>query len=81
MEDDEDGPVNYIIILKDNRLKIRPVMFISKLFIDAESRYWFTEFDIACIIWIVWKIRQFFEGSVYEIVIYINHLSVIDIAK
>jgi hypothetical protein len=48
MKGDQDEILNYI--LKDNRSKIRPIIFMNKLFIDAESRYWFTEFEIAYII-------------------------------
>jgi hypothetical protein len=48
MKGDQDEILNYI--LKNNRLKIRPIIFINKLFTDAESRYWFTEFEIVYII-------------------------------
>jgi hypothetical protein len=48
MKGDQGETLNHIF--KDNRSKIRPVIFMSKLFIDAESRYWFTEFEIAYII-------------------------------
>jgi hypothetical protein len=37
MKDDQSEILDYIF--KNNRLKIRPIMFISKLFIDAEFRY------------------------------------------
>jgi hypothetical protein len=54
---------------------------MSKLFTDVESRYWSIEFEVAYIIWIVRKIRYFIAGFKYEIVIYTNHLSAVDIIK
>jgi hypothetical protein len=37
IEGDQSEILDYIF--KDNRSKIRPIIFICKLFIDAESRY------------------------------------------
>jgi hypothetical protein len=54
---------------------------MNKLFIDIEFRYWFIEFEFAYIIWIVQKIRYFIIEFKYEIVIYTDHLSIVDIIK
>ena len=48
MEGDQGEILDHIF--KDNRLKIRPIIFMNKLFTDAEFRYWFTEFEVAYII-------------------------------
>jgi hypothetical protein len=64
MKGDQSEALNYIF--KNNHAKIRPIMFINKLFIDAESRYWLTEFEIAYIIWTVRKIRHLIIKSKYD---------------
>jgi hypothetical protein len=48
MKNDQSEILDHIF--KDNRSKIHQIIFISKLFIDAESRYWLTEFEIAYVI-------------------------------
>jgi hypothetical protein len=79
MEGDQGEALDHT--LKGNRSKIRPVMFMSKLLTDAESRYWPTEFEIACIIWTVRKIRHLIARSKYDTVIYTDHSSTVDITK
>jgi hypothetical protein len=62
MEGDQSETLNYIF--KNNRAKIRPIIFI-----------------ITYIVWTVRKIRHLIAESKYEIVIYTNYLSAVDIIK
>ena len=37
IKNDEEGPLDHII--KENRQKIQPILFLSKIFTDVETRY------------------------------------------
>jgi hypothetical protein len=79
MEGDQSEALDHT--LKDNRAKIRPVMFMSKSLTDAESRYWPKELEVAYIVWTVRKIRHLIAKSKYGTVIYTDHSSAVDIVK
>jgi hypothetical protein len=53
----------------------------NSIFGSGNKLHQYLRFEIAYIIWIVWTIRHFFAGFVYETVIYMDHSSAIDIAK
>ena len=62
-----------------SRHAIESVLFLSRLFIDAKTRYWFTELEIANIVWILKKIRHIIEISFDKTIVYIDHDSALDI--
>ncbi|KAL8369548.1 hypothetical protein RB595_000061 [Gaeumannomyces hyphopodioides] len=39
------------------RSAIRPIMYLSKQCVDAELRYWPTELEVACLVWVLKRIR------------------------
>jgi hypothetical protein len=45
MQNDNNGPLDYT--LKDNRVKIQPIIFLSKFLTGAESKYWPTKLKMA----------------------------------
>lgn len=62
------------------RSQVQPILFLSRLLKDAETRYWPTELEIAGIVWVLRKIRHMVE-SAPRTVIYTDHGSALGIAK
>ena len=56
-----------------NRIDVEPIMFLSKLLSKAESRYWPTELEVACLVWTVRKIRHMIEGCTKTPIVYTDH--------
>lgn len=62
------------------RSQVQPVLFLSRLLKDAETRYWPTELEIAGIVWVLRKTRHMVE-SAPRTVVYTDHGSALGIAK
>lgn len=62
------------------RSQVQPVLFLSRLLKDAETRYWPTELEIAGIVWVLRKTRHMVE-SASRTVVYTDHGSALGIAK
>ncbi len=67
IKNDEEGPLNHTI--KRNRQKVQPILFLSKIFTDAETRYWPIKLEIACLVWTIKKIRYIINGSLLKTVV------------
>lgn len=52
---------------------IEPVMFLSKVLTKAEKRYYATELEVACLVWVCRSLRIRFQSSVFPIVILTDH--------
>ena len=63
------------------RHAIEPVLFLSRLVTDAESRYWPTELEIAGLVWVLKKTRHIVEASVGKSIIYTDHGAALGIAS
>jgi hypothetical protein len=64
------------------RADIESIMFLSKIFIFAETRYWFTELKMIDVIWVVKKVRHMIECSKISFtIIFTNHAALIEIIK
>ena len=63
-----------------NRQQIKPILFLSRLLKDAETRYWPTELELAGIVWVLQKIRHLAE-SAPNTVIYTDHGAALGISK
>jgi hypothetical protein len=79
MQDDHDGPLDHTA--KGNRQKVQPILFLSKLLTDAETRYWPTELEIACLVWTIKKIRHMINGSLAGTVVWTDHSATVQIMK
>jgi hypothetical protein len=79
MEDDNNGPIDHTD--KGNRHRVQPILFLSKLLIRAESRYWPTELKIACLVWAVRKVRHIIFSSKLGTIVYTDHSAIVAIAK
>ena len=60
--------------------QIKPVLFLSRLLKDAETRYWPTELELAGIVWVLSKVRHMAESSP-KTIIYTDHSAALQIAK
>ena len=62
------------------RSQIKPVLFLSRLLKDAETRYWPTELELAGIVWALGKVRHMIE-SAPQTIVYTDHGAALGIAK
>ncbi len=62
------------------RSQIRPILFLSRLLKDAETRYWPTELELAGIVWVLSKTRHMVESAPHTVV-YTDHGAALGIAK
>jgi RNase H-like domain found in reverse transcriptase len=79
IKDDNNGPIDYID--KGNRYRVQSILFFNKLLIEVESRYWFIELEVACLVWVVRKVRYIILGNKLGIIVYIDYLVIVAIAK
>ena len=63
-----------------SRSDVKPILFLSRLLKDAETRYWPTELEIAGIVWVLSKLRHMVE-SAPKTVVYTDHGAALAIAK
>ena len=56
-------------------------MFLSKILSSAEAEYWPTELEVACLIWIMRKIRHMVEGAHKPMIVLTDHSSLVDIVR
>lgn len=63
------------------RDKIQPILYLSKRLTEAETRYWPTELEVAGLVWLVRKLRHYFEDSKDPIMIFTDHSATTGIAK
>ena len=60
--------------------QIRPILFLSRLLKDAETRYWPTELELAGIVWVLTKTRHMVESAPHTVV-YTDHGAALGISK
>ena len=53
------------------------ILFLSCLLSDVETQYWFTELEIAEIVWIVKKIHHIIKTAEKTTIIYINYFAAV----
>ena len=65
-----------------SRKAIELVLFLNRLLIDVETKYWFTELKLVDIVWIFKKVRHMIDFFEQEFtVIFIDHDVVLNIIK
>ncbi len=62
------------------RKSIQPILFLSRLLKDAETRYWPTEMELAGVVWVLTKIRHMVDTAP-KTIIYTDHGAALGIAK
>jgi hypothetical protein len=65
------------------RTAIQPVCFLSRGLTSAESRYWPTEMETSCLVWVVRKIRHMIEAAPKHmpVIIYSDHSATANISR
>lgn len=61
--------------------QVEPIAFHSRLLSQAEKKYWITELELTCLVWIPQKIRHQLEAAERPPILYTDHSSTVDIAK
>jgi len=79
MQNDHDDSLYHIV--KKNQQKIEFIFFLSKLLTNAEIQYWFTELEIACLVWTIKKIYHIINEFLADTVIWTNYFMIIQIIK
>ena len=64
-----------------SRKSLKFILFLSRLLISVETRYWSTELKIVEIVWMLKKIKHLIESSTISTIIYIDHEFTLDIVK
>ncbi len=62
------------------RSQVQPILFLSRLLKDLETRYWPTELELAGIVWTLSKVRHMVE-SAPKTVVFTDHRGALGIAK
>ena len=67
--------ITYINPENPKRSDIEHIMFFNRIINDVEIKYWPTEFEMAGLIWVVWKIRHMIKTTKTEkiTVIFTDH--------
>ena len=68
-------------ITKFTKGSIEPIMFLSKALTTAESKYWPTEMEVACLVWAIKKTRHMVEAAQQPTIIVTDHSSTVSIAQ
>lgn len=66
---------------KFRREDIEPICFLSKGLTTAESHYWPTELEVACLVWAVKRIRHMIEAARVTTIAITDHSSTTNIVK
>ena len=67
---------------KISRIKVQPILFLSKLLNSAERNYWPTELEIAGIVWVMKRTRHMIESTkVPPVIIYTDHAAAVPISR
>ena len=60
---------------------VQPILFLSKLLTDAETRYWPTELEVAALVWAIRKVRHLVEAADLPTIVYTDHSATTQIVK
>jgi len=63
------------------RTDVQPIMFLSKTLLGAESRYWPTELEVACLVWIIRRIRWMVEALELPVTVFTDHAATTGIVQ
>jgi hypothetical protein len=68
-------------MMPPTRPRIQPIMFLSRLLNRHEKNYWPTELEVACLVWVLRKIRHLVEASEKPAIVWTDHAATVGIAK
>ena len=56
-------------------------MFFNKILSSVETKYWLIELEVACLVWILKKVRYIVESTELLTIVYIDYSITIDITR
>jgi hypothetical protein len=77
----------FVYHVKSNRedvtkpIVIKSIVFLSKIFISIEKRYWSTKLEVVVVVWIVKKLHHMIRASKHSTIIWTNHSVIATIIK
>ncbi|KAJ9405571.1 hypothetical protein DTO045G8_6601 [Paecilomyces variotii] len=60
--------------------RIQPVLFMSRRTNQAEKNYWPTEMEVACLVWVLRKVRHIIETAQDPVIVFTDHSATLAIA-
>ena len=63
------------------KTKVEPILFLSKLLNEVETRYWLIELELARLMWVIRKIRYMVETLEKPTRIYTDHVTIVGIVR
>ena len=80
-----EGELDYLDgktkMIPPTRARIQPILFLSRLLNRYEKNYWPTELEVACLVWVLKKVRHLIEAAEKPTIIWTDHAATISIAK
>jgi hypothetical protein len=80
-----DGELSYLKpgekIMPPPCQKVQPILFLSRALNVHEKWYWPTKLKVACLVWILKKIRHLVKISKQPVIVWTDHAAIIPIAK
>ena len=73
--------VSYENLAIINRIHVQSIMFLFKILIAVETRYWSTKLEIAILIWVIKKIKHMIKAVTKTTVIFIDHFASTSIVR
>ena len=73
--------VSYENLAVISQIDVQSIMFLSKMLIAVETRYWSTKFEVATLIWVIKKIKHMIETVTKTTVIFIDHFASTSIVR
>jgi hypothetical protein len=62
-------------------IAIKSIVFLSKIFISVEKRYWSTKLKVVAIVWVVKKLHHMIQTSKHLTIIWTDHSIIVSIIK
>ena len=56
-------------------------MFFSKILSSVKAKYWLIKLEVACLVWILKKVRHIIESTELLTIMYIDYFITIDITR
>ena len=60
---------------------VQPIMFLSKCLSTAEKKYWPTELEVACMVWVLRRTRHIVQSAKRPPIFFTDHAATLAIAK
>ena len=66
---------------KPPQSSVQPILYLSRMLTVAETHYWPTELEVACLVWVLKKVRHMVDSTELPTIVHTDHSATIGIAK